>query len=233
MKRVLEDELNIDLSNVRPDELFSVLIKLDHVTIKNMQKSNKGLKEFIIKRNVWMIIFQRDYPLAYQMFEKNINEFTIKINAISKTRDSDIWKRYYELMVLPLERYNLQTNQTRQFEGSAEIYLPNSIDRKVICYIVTESERIYIVISKNDMGQLLPHKTLGKPADLGNRVTGNFKSINGFSRYQLVLIMGEFRLVEYTIREPELVSNKEFTVFYLASLAEANSASCSQWEHSS
>jgi len=190
------------------DVLYSILIKSNYKKIQAFEKSSQDAKNFVKKRFVWKMLFERDYYMAYKKFELHPEYYTNTITFFSQNKESSIWKRYYELMKIPLERFNQFSVISKNFfkvNGEFNVYLPKDYQDDSICYIVSNNvemiqfiNNVFNIIDKNENV-------------LGQKVEGNFKSIDGIFRYQLILQIGaRWKIATYSFADEVLVS---FNVF--------------------
>lgn len=191
------------------DVLYSILIRSNYKKIQSFEKSSKDAKKFVKKRFIWKMLFKRDYYMAYKKFKLHSEYYTNTITFFSQNKESDIWKRYYELMKIPLERFNqysVISKNSFKSNGEFDVYLPKDYKDNSICYIVSNDDvkmlqfinNIFNIIDKNENV-------------LGQKVEGNFKSIDGIFRYQLILEIGaRWKIATYSFTDEVLVS---FNVF--------------------
>jgi hypothetical protein len=227
MKRDREEE-EIIINKLNPDELFSILILSDYQTVLNFEKASKKNYNLIKDRFVWKFIFERDYKVTFDIINKRKSEFGIKLNAISQNTDHDLWKRFYELMLLPLEYYNTLLKQSNTFilDDSYTIY--QSTEMSSLFFIVLSNGKMFRGF-RGDRNELVVGGVPGafgpgnSPKGVGRDfpgpsarevpLEGNFKSIEGFSRFQMVMgVGGSFKVLEYVIQSKKLLVS-EFIVF--------------------
>ena len=209
MKRDREEE-EISINKLNPDELFSILILSDYQTVSKFEITSKRNYNLIKERFVWKIIFERDYKVTFDIINKRKSEFGIKLNAISQNTNHDMWKRFYELMLLPLEYYNTLLKQSNTFilDDSYTIY--QSTEMSSLFFIVLSNGKMFRGF-RGDRNELTIEPT--KYGSVGEAVEGNFKSIEGFSRFQMVMgVGGSFKVLEYVIQSKKLLVS-EFIVF--------------------
>lgn len=208
MKRDRDEEIIINKLN--PDELFSILIVSDYQTVSKFEITSKKNYNLIKDRFVWKILFERDYKVTFDIINKRTAEFGIKLNAISQNTDHNMWKRFYELMLLPLEYYTTLLNQSNTFilDDSYTIY--QSTDVNSLFFIVLSNGKMFRGF-RGDENEITIEPT--KYGSVGEAVEGNFKSIEGFSRFQMVMgVGGAFKVLEYVIQSKKLLVS-EFIVF--------------------
>lgn len=211
MKRDREEE-EIIINKLNPDELFSILIVSDYQTVSKFEITSKKNYNLIKDRFVWKILFERDYKVTFDIINKRTAEFGIKLNAISQNTDHDMWKRFYELMLLPLEYYTTLLKQSNTFilDDSYTIY--QSTDVNSLFFIVLSNGKMFRGF-RGDRNELVVDGDFPGPKALGNPSEGNFKSIEGFSRFQMVMgVGGTFKVLEYVIQSKKLLVS-EFIVF--------------------
>ena len=132
MKRTRNDEFEFpysfaDMITKYRDILFSILIRSDYKKVQNFEQTSKDAKEFVEKKFIWKILFKRDYYMTYKKFKLHTEYYTNTITFFSQNKNSNIWKRYYELMKVPLERFNQYSVQSKNYftpNSNFSIYLP-------------------------------------------------------------------------------------------------------------
>ncbi len=95
------------------------------VQLGALSKSGKIAKEWIERKEIWRMIFKRDYPEAYLHAtgspDSSIMNFETKerLNMVSLTpyNPYTYWKRYYELMMNPIPRYPKQSDYENAYSG--------------------------------------------------------------------------------------------------------------------
>ena len=209
MKRDREEE-EIIINKLNPDEIFSILIVSDYQTVSKFEITSKKNYDLIKNRFVWKIIFERDYKVTFDIINKRKSEFGIKLNAISQNTNHDMWKRFYELMLLPLEYYNTLLKQSNTFMLDDSYTIYQSTDVNSLFFIVLSNGKMFRGY-RVDRNELTIEPT--KYGSVGEAVEGNFKSIEGFSRFQMVMgVGGAFKVLEYVIQSKKLLVS-EFIVF--------------------
>jgi hypothetical protein len=214
MKRDREEE-EIIINKLNPDELFSILIVSDYQTVSKFEITSKRNYNLIKDRFVWKFIFERDYKVTFDIINKRKSEFGIKLNAISQNTNHDMWKRFYELMLLPLEYYNTLLKQSNTFilDDSYTIY--QSTDVNSLFFIVLSNGKMFRGFrgDRNELVVGIPEAFGLGNSPKGEAVEGNFKSIEGFSRFQMAMgVGGAFKVLEYVIQSKKLLVS-EFIVF--------------------
>ena len=212
MKRDREEE-EIIINKLNPDELFSILIVSDYQTVSKFEITSKKNYNLIKNRFVWKILFERDYKVTFDIINKRTVEFGIKLNAISQNTDHDMWKRFYELMLLPLEYYTTLLKQSNTFMLDDSYTIYQSTDVNSLFFIVLSNGKMFRGF-RGDRNELVVEEGASPgPSARGSPLEGNFKSIEGFSRFQMVMgVGGAFKVLEYVIQSKKLLVS-EFIVF--------------------
>lgn len=90
----------------------------------NLEKSGKVGRNFVIKHQLWKVVFQLDFPDIFEMVAeenppRNMKTFYKQaLDHISRLseREHTYWKRYYEMVVNVSKNYNLQNEIFPRFK---------------------------------------------------------------------------------------------------------------------
>lgn len=93
--------------------LLILRYSITYTQLGAMEQTSTQARDWIVKVDLWRLIFQRDYPIAFaKATRESDNAITMsrpyqeRLNAISDIQERDhiitYWKRYYQLMVRPM-----------------------------------------------------------------------------------------------------------------------------------